>query len=132
MWMRFLQISFLVSISILSGTTLVWAESSKDNARRGKAVWSAFECAALANTVELPEERIRLFTFGYGQGQKFIAAWEAAKIQDVDVRKEVPMVVMWLLDGPSPDFVLGRLYERASDSGTTQDVYELDGKPNLT
>jgi hypothetical protein len=92
------------------------SQTSEDFARMAQATWSAFECSTLATKTGDAKEQERLFKFGYEQGLKFIEALEAKRISNDDLRAEAPMVVLLLLQGPTPDFILGRIYQTAEES----------------
>lgn len=89
----------------------------------GKAAWSAFECSALAEKSKNTKEQERLFKYGYAQGLKFIEAIQAEKIEREDLSKGVPLMMLLLLQGPTPDFMLGRVFEGALDSAL-EDVFK--------
>ncbi|MGS1121059.1 hypothetical protein [Rhodanobacter sp. UC4436_H3] len=100
------------------------AQDSSAYAQMGKATWSAFECSALASKLKKPADQERLFEFGYSQGKAFIAAIKAGKIERVDLSNNVPAGVMWLMEGPTPDFILGRIYESAQ-SNALKNIYSV-------
>jgi len=100
-----------------------FAESSSEYAATGKAAWSAFECSALAEKSKKPKEQERLFKYGYAQGLKFINAIQSEKVKREDLSKGVPMMMLLLLQGPTPDFMLGRVFESAVDSAL-DDVFK--------
>jgi hypothetical protein len=81
-----------------------------------KSVWSAFECSVLAEKINNSNEQERLFMFGYKQGLKFIDALKSKRIKDEDLSAEAPIMMILLLQGPTPDFMLGRVFEGALDS----------------
>jgi len=56
-------------------------------------------------------EKERLFKFGYEQGKTFISAYQAGKIEQLDLNRGVPVGILYRLDGPTPDFMLGQIYE---------------------
>ncbi|WP_133155097.1 hypothetical protein [Kinneretia aquatilis] len=91
------------------------AQTSKEYAVMGRSAWSAFECSSLASQMKDPQEQERLFNAGYKDGLAFITALQAQKIDRKDVSSEVPIGVRFLLQGPTPDFMLGRMYESAQD-----------------
>jgi hypothetical protein len=92
----------------------------------GRASWSAFGCSALADD---PKEQERLFTFGYEQGLKFIAALQAKAIKEEDLQRAVPIGVSLVLQGPTPDFMLGRVFESAV-ADALKEVFPTDGRIN--
>lgn len=99
------------------------AETSKDYTIAARAAWSAFECSSLASKSGDAKEQERLFLFGYDQGKKFIAAVQAKKVKEQDVSSEAPLMMLLLLQGPSADFMLGRVFEAAQESAL-KDVYK--------
>ena len=101
----------------------VMAETSKEYAVMAKSVWSAFECSVLAEKSKNVIEQERLFTYGYKQGLVFIEALKAQKIKQEDLSSESPLMMLLLLQGPTPDFMLGRVFEGALESGL-KNVYK--------
>jgi hypothetical protein len=81
----------------------------------GRSLWSAFECSSLASQMKNQKEQERLFNFGYKNGLAFISALQAQKIERKHISEEVPIGVTFLLQGPTPDFILGRIFEAAQD-----------------
>lgn len=83
-------------------------------AQLGSRSWAAFECAALAGYVGNGAESERLFNVGHTAGLAFIKAAQAAdQAHQERIMRKVPMIVSWHLGGPSPDFMLGRVWEAA-------------------
>jgi hypothetical protein len=114
--------SILLLLMLLITPTI--ADDSRDCAHKGRAMWSAFECSSLASKNGNAEEQGRLFLYGYNEGQQFIAAVKAKKIKKDDLSSEVPMIVLLLLEGPTPDFMLGRIFEAAQKSAL-EDVFKF-------
>lgn len=104
--------AFLSFATVLPAT----AQDSKTYAQMAKATWSAFECSSLASKAGKPKEQERLFLYGYEQGKIFISAVQAKKVEQKDLSSEAPLIMLLLLQGPTPDFMLGRVYESAQDS----------------
>jgi hypothetical protein len=94
------------------------AQTSKDYALMGKRAWVAFECAALALTAKNETENRRLFTLGYEQGKAFVQALQSGKIEEQHLNSNVPMSVLFKLEGPNIDFMLGRIWEGAYEKAT--------------
>ena len=69
------------------------------------------------------KEQERLFLFGYQQGKIFTAAFKAKKIRDEDLRREVPLIMYMALEGPTAEFMLGRIYQFAQISAL-EDVFK--------
>jgi hypothetical protein len=99
----------LVSYPALSATSADYARMSQD-------AWSAFECSALAGAAEMLHEQEHMAHYGYERGKAFFAASAAGKISGEDFTRDVPLVVTILSQGPSDDFMLGRIYEFARRS----------------
>jgi len=114
----------IIAISFFMTSSAI-AETSKEYALMGKSTWSAFECSALAGKVGNTKEQERLFLFGYEQGLKFINALKLNKIKRADLSSEVPVAMGWSLQGPTPDFMLGRVFE-VSMKYALKDVYKTD------
>lgn len=96
---------------LLFSVNPVFALTSHEYASMGKASWSAFECAVLAEKSNKTKEQERLFRYGYKQGKLFLDAIRLKKIKPDDISKDVPVYFPMLLSGPSIDFMLGRVYE---------------------
>lgn len=116
-------LALLVAALARQLATPTMAEDSRTYAVMARATWSAFECSSLASKAKDPKEQERLFLFGYDQGQKFIAALRAGKIKREHLSTEAPMILLLLLEGPTPDFMLGRIFEAAQESAL-EDVYK--------
>lgn len=93
----------------------VYNLSSKEYATMGRQVFSAFQCSSWASINDDQGEAERLFKFGYEQGQKFLGALSAQKIKQEDISSQVPIGVTMLLQGPSEEFILGRIHSAAEE-----------------
>ncbi|MCG6950762.1 MAG: hypothetical protein LJE90_00185 [Betaproteobacteria bacterium] len=98
--------------------TLAFAQPSaaSDPNRYGlmaQSAWSAFQCSVLAEKAQHMSEQKRLFDFGYAQGRKFIAALQSGTTKPEDVADAAPFSMLILVQGPSADFALGRIFEAA-------------------
>jgi hypothetical protein len=107
---------FAFAVALLP--THSFGETSQEYAAMGRKLWSAFECAVIAGVANDGAEHQRLFNVGIEQGRTFLNALQAGKITQEDFKNAVPLVVVWLLDGPSVDFILGRIFEAAGQSAT--------------
>ncbi|MBI1755329.1 hypothetical protein HYR65_03545 [Candidatus Azambacteria bacterium] len=108
-----------------------FTQSSKEYAVMGREVLSALECSAWASKVNDAKESERLFMFGYAQGQKFLGALRAEKIKQEDVSQEVPIGITMLLQGPSDEFILGRIFENAQEEALNKVFYTNYDHNNL-
>lgn len=95
----------------------------------GRIAWAAFECSSLAAQMKDANEQERLFTLGHEQGKAFIEAVETQKVERKHIMEEVPIGLVLHLQGPTPDFMLGRIYESAQDE-VLKDVLRTNGKLN--
>ena len=118
-----MNLRVLALILLLVFVRSAQASESVELAKKGDAAWSAFSCAALASHLEKHDEQRRLFDFGYRQGLEFIAAMQAGKIKREDLSVGVPVGVLFALQGPTPDFMLGRMYESVT-SDTLGKIYK--------
>jgi hypothetical protein len=89
------------------------ADVSKEFAAKARRVWVAFECAALADIAGEKNKAETFFTYGLREGRAFLEAAEANKIKKEDLNSQAPVGVLMLLQGPSHDFILGRIYSFA-------------------
>lgn len=121
--MLVIRITFTAALALLI-SPISMAQESVTYAQMAKATWSAFECSSLASKLKKPADQERLFKFGYSQGKAFIAALQAGKIKREDLSSNAPVGVLWLVEGPTPDFMLGRIYESAQDNAL-KDIYRV-------
>ena len=103
--------ALVVTLAIATSTT-AGAQTSGQKALSARASWSAFECAYLADMLGKDAEQKRLERYGYSQGLEFIAAHRSGQIEKSDIDSTVPSDFLdGSINGPTPDFILGRLYE---------------------
>lgn len=120
--------SILIAVALISGANAQATEVDPNGrAARGRAVWAAFSCSALAAHLKRAPDQQRLFTYGLAQGRQFIDDLQAKRIDQAAIKSIVPVGVMLSLEGPSPDFMLGRIYADASTSAL-RDVHTFEGK----
>jgi len=74
-------------------------------------------------------EQERLFSFGYTQGRKFLDALRENKISQADRSSIVPSGFLMVAEGPTADFILGRVFEAAQENAL-KNVFVTDGKLN--
>ena len=72
-------------------------------------------------------EQARLFMVGYQQGKDFIEAFRTNRIEPKDLKEQVPFLFLMRLQGPTPDFILGRVYESAKDNALKDVLTTSDG-----
>jgi hypothetical protein len=100
--------------------TVSLGQTSEEYAAMGQKLWAAFECGALAEYADKPEESGRLYKMGYDEGKTLLDAFRAGKIDD-QARRKLPPPVLFMLDGgPTVDFILGRIFESAMQNTSQQ------------
>ena len=92
------------------------ASESVDYAKMGRVTWAAFECSSLASIMEKPKVQERLFLFGYEQGKEFFRALQGGLITKEDLRSNTPSGLLMVAQGPTADFILGRVFEAAQEN----------------
>ena len=118
-------VGFVLATIALQST----AQDSAAYARMARATSSAFECSALAAKLKKPAEQERLFNFGYGQGKEFMAALQAGNVKQEDLSANAPVGMLLRLEGPTPDFMLGRVYA-AAEENALENVYRVGDRFN--
>lgn len=113
---------FIVFLFVISSIASA-EERSKKNAIRGKRAWIAFEGSSLATTAGETKKAERFFQIGYSEGKRFLEELKAGKIKKEDLDSEVPTIMLLLVQGPSDDFILGRIFENAQDH-VLKDIYK--------
>ncbi len=108
----------VLKLLVAASAALAFAHSSvADDSSRyrlmAQSAWSAFQCSVLAEKAQHMAEQKRLFDFGYAQGMKFIAALQSGTTKPEDVADAAPFSMLILVQGPSADFALGRIFEAA-------------------
>jgi len=111
-------------------TSSSWfADDSLKHAQKGKLALSAFQCSTYSKYMDKPKEQERLFKLGYKAGIDFLKAFKANKIKEEDLKNNVPLVGVMLLQGPSEDFILGRMFEYMTGVAT-DDIFGTAEKHN--
>lgn len=107
-------------------SSLPGVHAAEDDARAAQVMWNAWLCSIYAELKGDTDEQGRLFTLGYSKGKQFIDAAVAGTITPEEGRTIVPMAVGVLMAGPTPEFVLGRIFESAAgqafDDVATEDA----------
>lgn len=104
--------------------------AAEDDARAAQVMWNGWLCSIYAELQGDAMEQGRLFALGYEKGKQFVAAARAGTITPEEGRTIVPMVVGMLMAGPTPEFVLGRIFEAAASQAFDNVVSEdANGMP---
>ena len=122
------RLLLLIGVFVLSDGH-AQAQTSREYAVMGRSAMSAFICSTLSAHVRNAKEQERLFLYGYKQGLAFLSALQSQKIDRKDINEEVPVGVVFLLQGPTPDFILGRIFE-ASQEAALKNVLMTAGQMN--
>jgi hypothetical protein len=117
------RLSAITALFLAAFPTILLSQTSDEYAAMGQKLWDAFECGALAEYADKPEESGRLYKLGYDQGKTLLDAFRAGKI-DQQARSKLSIPVLLMLGGgPTVDFILGRIFEAATQ-GTSQQLFE--------
>jgi hypothetical protein len=65
----------------------------------------------LANKAGKSAEHFRLFSHGLTQGRAFLKLASEGRFTQADLHSAIPSGFLMVMEGPSHDFVLGRLWE---------------------
>src|ERR1700730_13461223 len=103
--------------------TILLGQTSEEYAAMGQKLWTTFECGALAEYADKPEESRRLYNLGYDQGKTLLDAFRAGKVDQQAINKLPKPVLFMLNGGPTVDFILGRIFESAMQD-TSQQLFE--------
>jgi hypothetical protein len=118
-----------VAIALAALSASADAQTSEEYAQMSKLSWSAFECAALASSAGETEQEQRLFKLGYDRGKTFLDAAFAGKIEQRHLLFIVPVGFSLRMEGPTSDFVLGRVWEGATDDALKAVHQDERGEP---
>lgn len=106
------------------------AVATEEDAKAALVMWTAFECATYADMSGDPARQGALFERGMAAGKQFFVAVEAGTITEEEHREHVPYILPMIAQGPSVDFVLGRIFESTMNSAYDDVVKEdIDGLP---
>lgn len=70
------------------------------------------------------ENSERLFKIAYDSGKQFLSALEAGKISYKFAQSNIPIGVGMMLGGPTHDFMIGRIFESATDGAFDRVIKE--------
>ena len=139
---RLTSTSLLVFLTLLGSISISFGQTD-EKAQLGRLMYSVFQCGAFAGMSDNEKEQARLFEVGLRAGREFLDAVNKGQITDEAKSKVVPYAVMRLLrftgpypdlvemsefikglpkelEGPSADFVHGRIFQDA-----TLSAYEM-------
>ena len=117
----------LIALSVFFGTTVQADEVSKKFAKKAHYMVVAFDCSLIAGSYKNTEEQKRLFDAGLEAGREFLGAARAGKVKKQEFLKVIPWQVSMAMQGPSDDFILGRIFEGRADAFVSQKDRDFDG-----
>lgn len=97
---------------------LMFVPQERTPATESLAMMAHWRCQVWSGIIGDEEAALTHFNQGYASGSQFVAAARAGQIDQTDFDSTVPVYISMSLQGPSDDFVLGRLYEM-----TTEEAY---------
>lgn len=115
-----LSVAFLV---LITKTLLVEVASADNKPNLARVMWSAFSCAAYAEISGNKQEQERLFKVGFDTGRTFVGGVKNKTITETEA-KDAPIGVLMLMSGPTTDFIIGRIFEAATENSYDKVVKE--------
>ena len=85
-------------------------------AKGGRRAWDAFQCAGFAAAMHDKEAFDGVFARGFSTAHLFLDALQKERIKRAHFEREIPSPMRASLEGPSPDFIVGRVYQTALES----------------
>lgn len=116
-----LLIAPALAFGLLPGT----ATASVEDAKAARVMWTAFECGTYAELAGKEDRASALYSTGLEAGRRFYAAMDAGTITDAELAEHAPFILTSLSAGPSVDFILGRVFQYATDAANA-DVAKED------
>jgi hypothetical protein len=93
--------------------TILLDQTSDEYAAMGQKLWDAFECGALAEYADKPEECGRLYKLGYDQGKTLLDAFRAGKVdQQLEANCQYLCCLCWAEGRLSISSLVGYLRQR--------------------
>ncbi len=106
--------SKLLLVAATSAACITVLNAADKKALLGHVMWSAFECSALAELAEEKNEQERLYLVGLNAGRTFLEAMKAGQLSQQAINESVPISVLQRLEGPSNEFVIGKIHAAAT------------------
>jgi hypothetical protein len=122
-----MKLKLFVAIASATCASITALNAVEEKALLGHIMWSAFQCSTYAelsgNLIsENKSEQERLHLVGLNAGRTFLEAMKAGQISEQALREAVPINVLQRLEGPSNEFVIGKIYAAATGSARDEIV----------
>lgn len=88
--------------------------TQNNNTSNAILMFESFICSKYAEILDKENEKERLFNLGIAAGRDFVVKARSGKIEDEEAEK-IYFSILFRLSGPTVDFVIGRIYESASE-----------------
>lgn len=105
------------------------AQPVETKAKLALKMYSAFQRATFSELSKKGDEQARFFKIGYDAGKGFYEALEKGEISDEQLRSTVPLIINLLHGGPNIDFLIGRVFQFATDDAFGSVVKNDGGLP---
>lgn len=99
--------------ALLLWTFLLSSHAVYGDGNPGQLIWSAIECSTFAEMAGDESEHKRLFDIGYTTGKQLLDRWNDLDDQFI---QSLPIGILMSLEGPSNDFMLGRIFSLVSNT----------------
>ena len=97
-----------IGLVFLFGLSCNASSANDELFKKADLLWAYFDCAVYAELAN-PEMQLGLFEKGMEIGREYYQAQLSGQITR-EMAKEIPVVISWRA-GPTPDFLLGSLWE---------------------
>lgn len=110
----------ILLIATLASTGIAHAETASDDGRLARLSWSAYKCVDFAARASKHDAQTRLFSIATDAGRRFIEGVKSGAITKESVDNQAPIGFLLRMEGPSADFMLGRVYSAASNEAENE------------
>lgn len=107
-----MRLLIAVAATLISTSAL----ATPEDAKLGMVAFSAWECHIYASQAGDQAESERLFNMGLEVATEFVSKLRAGKIDRKDTFEHTPMSIMGAVQGPTDEFVVGRVYQLIGSS----------------
>jgi hypothetical protein len=108
------------------------AAAAAEDSKLGRVAWSAFQCHQWAASSGSEADAERLFGVGLDAARRFIDGLKSGLIDREEANQFTPIGIGMVAQGPSTDFIVGRIYSFATEEAHDDLVKEREGLPQST